>query len=151
MLIELSFLYIAIVIQHSTPRRLLTSSGSDPFTPGSGREAIPHQHPFQSAMADFTDVPPKKLAFYLFTKDIITVDDYEMTKKLSMDSNADTEELNMDTLVKAYRVLKSNPQKIDGICFALKKFKYVEAQKLTTESETCKTMLLMYLMNRSKL
>ena len=100
-------------------------------------------------MADFTDVPPKKLAFYLFTKGIITVDDYEMTKKLSMDSNADTEELNMDTLVKAYRVLKSNPQKIQGICFALKKVKSDEAQKLTKECETCKITLVMYLINKS--
>ena len=126
----------------STPRHSLVSTGSElVFSPGL---KVPQQHPFQSAMADFTDVPPRKLAFYLFTKDVITQEDLEAVKVSASKPDADLEELNMEILEKVYHFLRDNPSMIDGICSALERLsikqteKKVIVQKLAEDSKTCK-------------
>ena len=97
------------------------------------------EHPFRSAMSDFTNVPPKKLAFYLFSKGVIKEEDYEQTKQLVTDPNSDPEEINMDNLMKAYDVLQNSPMKIGDICSALEKLHKEIAQKLAADSELCKS------------
>lgn len=103
-------------------------------------------HPFQSAMSEFTDVSPGKLAFYLFSKNVIEMADYEQTNmKLSESSisDYDSEELNMALLTKVYHVLKENPEKINAVCSALEKFKDKKdiIQKLAIDSKICKSKL----------
>lgn len=100
-------------------------------------------HPFQSAMSEFTDVSPAKLAFYLFSKNVIENVDYEQTNMKLSESNDpgyDSEELNVALLAKVYRVLKENPKKIDAVCSALEKFKDKKdiVRKLAIDSKICK-------------
>lgn len=113
----------------------------EPCRPAAGMISSSN-HPFQSAMSEFTDVSPAKLAFYLFSKDVIAYVDYEQTNmKLSESSDLgyDEEELNVALLAKVYRVLKENPQKIDAVCSALEKFKDKRdtIQKLASDSKIC--------------
>lgn len=97
-------------------------------------------HPFRSAMSEFTDVSPAKLAFYLFSKNVIDTVDYEQTNMKLSESNEpgyDPEELNVKILTKVYHVLKENPEKIYAVCSALEKFKDKReiVQKLASDSK----------------
>lgn len=98
------------------------------------------EHPFRSTMSDFTNVQPKKLAFYLFSKGVIKEEDYQQTIRLVTDPNSDPEEINMDNLMKAYDVLKNTPIKIGDVCSALEKLNKEIAQKLAADSELCKSL-----------
>ena len=120
----------------------MPSSGRlEPFRPVAGMISSSN-HPFQSAMSEFTDVSPAKLAFYLFSRNVNACVDYEQTNmKLSESSDPgyDPEELNVTLLAKVYRVLKENPQKIDAVCSALERFKDKKdtIQKLASDSKIC--------------
>ena len=119
------------------------TSGHSQMCSAHGLEACTtglNEHPFRSAMSDFTNVPPKKLAFYLFSKGVIKEEDYQQTKQLVTDPNSDPEEINMENLMKAYDVLRSTPMKIGDICSALEKLHKEVAQKLAADSELCKSL-----------
>jgi hypothetical protein len=95
-------------------------------------------------MSEFTNISPAKLAFYLFSKNVIAYGDYEQAyTKLSESNNPgyDPEELNVTLLSKdlVYRVLKEDPEKIDAVCSALEKFKDKRdtVQKLASDSKIC--------------
>lgn len=107
------------------------SSTSDPSSP-----AWPIIHPFQSAMADFTDVSPTQLAFYLFTQGIITDEEWESANQ----SEAAPVEVTMKILMKVNRIIKETPQKIGAVCTALERFEGKKniVKKLAKDSESCK-------------
>lgn len=110
---------------------LALSSTSEPSSP-----AWPTTHPFQLAMAEFTDVSPVKLAFYLLSQDIITEDECESASQ----PGNDPEELTMMILRKVNCIVKETPQKIGAICTALEHLKGKKdvAKKLAKDSESCK-------------
>ena len=97
-------------------------------------------HPFQLAMAEFTDVSSVKLAFYLFTQGIITEETQEDINESASKPGSDSEELNMKLLMKVHRIIKENPLKIGAVCTALEKLKDKKdvAKKLAKDSESRK-------------
>ena len=121
-------------IHHNISGRSLASSTSEPLSPRSTN------HPFQSAMAEFIDVSPVKLAFHLVSKGIIKDDVYEDIKESASRPESDPEELNMDLLTRVNCVIKENPLEISDVCAALEKLKGKKdiARKLAKDSELCK-------------
>ena len=99
----------------------------------------PTSHPFQSAMANFTDAAPVKLAFYLVCQGLIKDEDYENVRA-SDRQGSDPEVLNMDLLMKVNHIIKRNPQMIGAVCTALEKLKGMKdiVKKLAKDSELCK-------------
>ena len=102
--------------------------------------SCPTSHPFQSAMANFTDTVPVKLAFYLVCQGLIKDEDYEDIRASADRQGSDPEVLNMDLLMKVNRIIKKNPQMIGAACTALEKLtgKKDIAKKLAKDSELCK-------------
>ena len=121
-------------IHHNISGRSLASSTSEPLSPRSTN------HPFQSAMVEFIDVSPVKLAFLLVSKGIIKEDDYEDIKESASRPGSDPEELNMDLLMRVNRIVKESPLKISDVCAALERLKGKKdiAGKLAKDSELCK-------------
>jgi hypothetical protein len=91
-------------------------------------------------MAEFIDVSPVKLAFHLVSKGIIKDDAYEDIKTSANRLGSDPEELNMDLLMRVYRIVKEIPLKIGDVCAALERLngKKDIAKKLAKDSELCK-------------
>ena len=90
---------------------------------------------FQSAMSEFTDVNPGKMAFYLFSKQLISYEESMKAKKASTSPDSDIEDINMELLMKVYEVLLGNPSKIDAALSALEKLR---KQKLPKDLDICK-------------